>query len=298
MKLRKAVALFTTVAAVTLAPAVVSAQSNDTPALPKVIRIFREEVKQGKDAAHEKTETSFARMLAKNKYPAHSIALTLLAGPSEAWFLEAHDSFKSIEDVQSFTDKNAAVKADFANLDALDGELRANSRSMIAVLKDDLCYRPEEFMKELPHSRYMMVETMRVRPFADRRFAELAHQVIAADKTAGIEESVATYQVVAGAPSGTYLLFFPMKSMQFMDEGPARSKAMMEALGMEKAEAFYKNAAETIATSESFIMAINPRMSYVSKEFASQDPDFWTPKPAPMAKPAAKPATEKTGAGQ
>ena len=31
---------------------------------------------------------------------------------------------------------------------------------------------------------------------------------------------------------------------------------------------------------ESLLFAIDPKMSYVSKEFAAGDPEFWTPKPA------------------
>lgn len=40
-----------------------------------------------------------------------------------------------------------------------------------------------------------------------------------------------------------------------------------------------------------------PAAKVASKDFAAIDPEFWNPKPASMAKPAAKPA-EKSGAGQ
>ena len=39
---------------------------------------------------------------------------------------------------------------------------------------------------------------------------------------------------------------------------------------------------------ESTLLTINPKMSYVSKEFAAGDPDFWTPKPVRAARPARK----------
>ncbi len=45
-------------------------------------------------------------------------------------------------------------------------------------------------------------------------------------------------------------------------------------------------------TTESNIYAFNPKISYVSKEVASADPDFWTPKVKPAAKPAAAAKTE------
>jgi hypothetical protein len=89
-----------------------------------------------------------------------------------------------------------------------------------------------------------------------------------------------------------------MKSLDFMDQTPERMKAVMEKTGMEKMAAIYKGAGEIILSGETFLMAINPKMSYVSKELASQDPDFWMPKAPAAVKPAAKPADKTTGAGQ
>ena len=45
---------------------------------------------------------------------------------------------------------------------------------------------------------------------------------------------------------------------------------------------------EALLSSNSQVFAFSPKMSYVSKEFAANDPDFWTPKP-----PAPKPAEAK-----
>src|ERR1051325_3082743 len=100
MMLRPLSALWTSVLLLTGFQAV----AQDAPALPKVLRIFREEIKQGKTAAHEKTESSFVKMLNKYKYPVFSLGCDVLAGPSEAWFFEGHDSFKSIETVEGMVD--------------------------------------------------------------------------------------------------------------------------------------------------------------------------------------------------
>lgn len=278
---------------------VFQAAAQETPALPKVLRIFREEIKQGRNAAHEKSEASWSKVLGKYKYTAHSIGCDVIAGPTEAWFFEAHDSMMSIQNVVNMAEKNAAMKADFANLDGVDGELRTNSSTMIAVFRDDLSYRARQFAQELPKTRYFAMTIMRIRPFMDARFTELGKQVIAADEKANIEVPVAIYQVVSGGPSGMYLVFAPMKSMETMDEAPARSKAMMASLGMDKAAALYKNAGEVITGTQVLLLAINPKMSYVSKDMAAQDPDFWTPKPAlTSVKPAAPKPAEKPPAGQ
>src|SRR5947209_5875750 len=118
MKLRSIGTLVGSVLSVTVIQAV--AQEAQAPSLPPVLRIFREEVKQGKDTAHEKTEASYAKTFLKYKYPAYSIGCNVLAGPSEAWFFEGHDSIMSIQKVGDMVDKNAAFKSDMANLDSLD----------------------------------------------------------------------------------------------------------------------------------------------------------------------------------
>lgn len=295
MKLHTVGALCTSALFVT----VFQAMAQDAPALPPVLRIFREEIKQGKEAAHAKTETSFANMLARNKYPAHSLGCTVVAGPSEAWFFEAHDSFASIQKTQNMVEKNAALRTDFANLNSMDGELRVNSSTMIATLRPEVSYRLSQFAEGLPKTRYFSMTLMRIRPYTDMRLTELGKQVVAAYEKANSEVPVAVYQVTAGGPSGMYLLFAPMKSLETMDEAPARSKAMMTSMGVEKAAALYKNAGEIVSGTQTFLLAINPRMSYVSKEISDGDPDFWRPKASPAnAKPGASKTTVKSGAGQ
>jgi hypothetical protein len=294
MKLRTVGALCAGVFLVTVYQAV----GQDAPGLPKVLRIYREEIKQGKDSAHEKTEANFARLAAKHKLPMEFLGCNVIAGPSEAWFFEGHDSFKEIQATDDKRYNDPAIKSDLSMADSMDGELRVNATSMIAVLRDELSYRASQFAQELPKSRYFNMTIMRIRPFTDMRFAELGKQVIAADEKANIDVPTAIYQVVSGGPGGMYLLFQPMKSMETLDSVPARSAAMVQALGPEKMMALYKNAGEVFTGTQTFLLAFNPKMSYLSKEMTDQDPDFWTPKPALTAKPATKPPEKKPGGGQ
>jgi hypothetical protein len=280
---------------------VFQAGAQEAPALPKVLRIFREEVKQGRGAAHEKTEASFVKMFTKYKYPVYSIGCDVLAGPTEAWFFEAHDSFKSIQNAETMIEKNAAIKADFASLDSMDGELRTNSTTMIAVLRDELSYHASQFAQDLPKARYFSMSINRIRPSTGPRLTELVKELIAANEKAMIEVPFSTYQVVAGGPGGgvMYLVFRPMKSLETMDGNPERGKALRTAMGSDQYAAYTKGIGEIETESQSLLLAINPKMSYVSKDMAAQDPDFWTPKPAiGSAKPAAPKQAEKPPAGQ
>jgi hypothetical protein len=253
------------------------AQPPASPSTPKVLQIFREEVKPGKGAAHEKVEVGWPQAFAKANYPVHYLAMTSMAGPNEAWFLEGYDSFASIEKAEQLIDKNTTLKTELEKLSERDGELLSGMRTLITTYRDDLSYRPNVTLSQM---RYMTVTTARVRPGHDSDFVALRKIVTAAHEKANMDEHWAMYQVVSGAPAGTYLLFLPMKSMAQMDAyAEIHGKPYQDALGEENQKKVRELASTAVMTVESTLFAFNPKMSYVSKEFAAGDPDFWMTKP-------------------
>jgi hypothetical protein len=83
--------------------------------------------------------------------------------------------------------------------------------------------------------------------------------------------------------------------MKEMDEMPTRQKAMAEAMGADRLQSLMKGTGDTFVSIETNLFAVNPRMSYVSKDVEDAAPEFWRPKPA--AKPASAPKP-KEGTGQ
>jgi hypothetical protein len=84
-----------------------------------------------------------------------------------------------------------------------------------------------------------------------------------------------------------------MESLKTLDELPARGRAMMEAMGAENFGRLMKGTGDVFSTTETSLFAVNPQMSYVSKEVEDTDPDFWRPKAAKS--PAENKPKEKTG---
>jgi hypothetical protein len=64
--------------------------------------------------------------------------------------------------------------------------------------------------------------------------------------------------------------------------------------GGRKFEGLEREFADFNVFEESRLMAINPRISYVSKETIAGAPDFWAPRPKPVAPKKGAPA-KKTG---
>jgi len=151
-------------------------------------------------------------------------------------------------------------------------------------------------MESLPKARYFNVLTIRIHFEHDLEFAELGKIALEAAAKSESNQPVAVYQVVSGMPAGTYLLMEPAASLDTLDQAAARGRALVQAMGESGFRKFAKGASEVISTEESTLFTIDPRMSYVSKEFAAQDPAFWNPKPvkpAHKAKSGEKPAASK-----
>lgn len=260
---------------------------------PKVLHIQREDIKEGKGPAHAKSEERFVRAVTgtKKKFPVNFLGLASVTGPSQVWFVEGHNSFVSLADTMAFEDETP----EFATLDAADAEYRTGSRSVIAVYRPDLSYRGTQLAETLPKARFFNVITIRIRFDHDLEFAEVAKNAIEAATKAESDQPVAVYQVASGMPAGTYMLMEPAASLKTLDEAPARSRALMQAMGESGFKKFLKSAGEVIVNEESLLFAIDPKMSYVSKEFAAVDPDFWNPKPARTGTKA-KPAQKTTAA--
>jgi hypothetical protein len=251
--------------------------------VPKVLMVVREQIKEGREAAHAKAEEAWPRIFSKGNVTTHYVGMTAESGPSEAWFLEPYDSFGGMEKARGEIEQSP-LAADLEVANVQDGELRTGSRTLLAVYRGDLSFHPAEAMSSLPKCRHMGVTVLRIKYGHDADLAQIAKLLIDGDEKSNSDQPVLTYQAISGGPSGTYLIFSPMDSLAHMDAAPARLAAARQAMGERNRQRLDALAPEVVQSSESLLFAFNPRMSYVSKEFAAGDPEFWNPKPA-SAKP-------------
>jgi len=268
------------------APAQIQEQG-ESPA-PRVLMIIREQIKEGREAAHEQAEEAWPRIFRKgNVKNNYYLGMASESGPAEAWFLEPYDSFGAMEKQRAEIMRNLA--ADLGPANVVDGDLRTGSRNMLALFRGDLSYRAADAMAALPKCRFMSVTVLHIKYGHDNELAQLAHLLIDGDEKSGNNQPVLAYQVSSGAASGTYFLFAPMDSLARLDESADRSAAARQAMGERNRQHFDSLAPEVIQSTENLLFSLNPHMSYVSDEFASKDPGFWNPEPKAAAKPKRKP---------
>jgi hypothetical protein len=265
------------------------AQTPMPPGPPKVLQIFREEVKPGKGPAHQKWETGWPKAFAKANWPTNYLAMTSVTGPSEAWFLTGYESFAAWQKDRENMDKSP-LKSEDERLTQGDGEFLSGHRSIVAAHREDLSSKTAV---SIPKMRYFRVITFRIRPGHDSDFVDASKIIKAAYEKANVDLPWAVYQVSSGMLTPTYLVFLPMKSLDEIDSAMARFKTIQEAEGEENQKKLLKLASDGYLTTDSNIFAFEPKMSYPSKEFTAADPEFWAPKPKPAAKKeAAKPVSK------
>jgi hypothetical protein len=269
-------------------PLAAQTQEQAPPSPPNVLYVVREQVKEGREAAHVIAEEAWPRIFRKGNVASYYVGMTSETGPSEAWFLEPYESFGGMEK-QRGEILRSPLAADLEKANVVDGDLRTGSRNLLAVYRGDLSFHPAEAMSAMPKCRHMAVTVLHIKYGHDPDLVQLAKLLIDGDEKSNSNQPLLAYQVVSGGPSGTYLLFSPMVSLASMDTAPARMAASRQAMGERNQKRFDTLAPEVVQSVDNLLFAFEPRMSYVSKDFAAADPDFWNPPPKPPAKSKSRP---------
>jgi hypothetical protein len=275
-----------------------AAAQTGPPGPPPVLQIVREDIKTGMMEAHSKEANAVVRIWAKAKSPHHRLALVPVAGnENEVTYFWGFDSMAAFGKAQQDLAKiGETYKADFDRTRHKGEDYHSAQRDMVARLRPDLSYNNGP--ADIVHSRFMRVETIRVRPGHANEFEEARKIINAAHGKAKVDEQMAVYQVMGGAQAGTYIVVIPWKSLAEADgvSPPPHGKAYQDALGESGAKKVASLSSDSIVFNDLSIYAFNPQLSYVSKEWVDADPGYWTlksPPPAAATKKSPAKAEEK-----
>lgn len=267
------------VVSVVVALGVVGHAQQPTPP-PKVLLIAEENVKVGKGPAHEKLETNWARAWATAKWPRAVLAMTTIAGPSQAWFISPYDSMAAMETAARDEAKHP-FSAQNDSFIAQDADNVSSVRMLVATYREDLSYLPAN-APPVPKLRYFDVEIFQTRPGHTAEFIESRKLNKAAHERASMADSLVIYAITAGAPNGTFIRFRGVQSLGDEDryDQAHAGKAFQDAAASTQKRMDELTAA-SVANIQHVIFEFDPKMTFMPKEFTSVDPDFWTPKPKP-----------------
>ena len=260
---------------------------------PPYLQIFREEVKVGRAGVHVQTEAGWPRAFAKAKIRNNYIAMTTTYGPTEAWFFEGHGSVAEIEAVNKAIEAAPGLRQELDRLSQADAANINGLSALLARYLPDASNAPDINPAEM---RVWEITIFRVRPGKEGSFYEGAKLYQSVVQQAKVDAPWATYEVMAGMPGPTYLVFVPHKTLAEIDPATGVGAAIQKAMNEETMKKFGA-LSEGFTSVENLVFTPSPEMSYPPAEWVAQDAEYWGRKATATAKaatpsaqaPAAKP---------
>jgi hypothetical protein len=200
---------------------------------------------------------------------------------------EYFDPFDSFEQMDTAVADWPRMYAAHPELGRAQEELRslvASERTIVAVRRDDLGYRPPSI--DFSKARYLRVLEVRLNPGHENDFVEAFRILGTAYEKIKANTPWVVYQVNVGLPSPAFLVFMPLRELKQNDDLLNWRRNLREAEGEDAAHQMEQIAREAYAGTESNLYVISPNMSHVSKDFADGDPAFWSPKSSATTKRA------------
>ena len=259
-----------------------SAQGALPTSQPNYLTIVREEVKLGRAADHERIEAGWPAAYEKAKSPDYYLAYVSTTGRNEAWYVTPYESHQAMGDSMKRDSDDAALAAELRRLQRADADVLNNVTIIQAMARKDLSVGA---FPDIAKTRFVEITIFRVRPGHEREFEEAAKAYGAAAKRSAPTASFRIYQVMAGVPGPTFLVFSSTQSFGDFDRAMQDDMAIMKGASPDELKTLEKVSAEALVNVENQRFRIDPVMSYVPKETRAADPAFWMPKKPAPAKP-------------
>lgn len=242
---------------------------------PKFLHIYREVLKTGRAADHAKWEAGWPAAFEKAKSKYHYVAISSLTGPQEVWYLSPFANQAAYGEMLA-SEGDPVLGPELERLAKGDAEFVEELTGMQAVAMPDLSHGPFPDMSKV---RFYEVATFRVRPgHQDAWFAATAAYKAAVARSAPAA-AWRTYDVVAGAPGGTFLVFSTVGSFAEFDRMMAEGEATWKGMTPEEAATLGKFMKEGLLSVVTQRFRVEPAMSYVDAAAKAKDPAFWGRKP-------------------
>jgi hypothetical protein len=241
-------------------------------------------VKVGRTAEHARNEAGWPAAFGRANSPDYYLAMTSITGMPEAWYIFPSASNAAYGESMMRYDKDAAMTAELERLSRADAELINSSRTIQAIARPELSMGS---FPDLTKQRFWEISIARVRPGHEAEFDAAAKAYGSAAQRAAPTTQFRVYQVIAGMPTPTYIIFSSLSTFAQFDQMFANSMKTMQALNDSEQTVMRKWATDAALSWETNRFRLDPKQSYVSRETRATDPTFWGTMPA-GTRPAAR----------
>jgi hypothetical protein len=253
---------------------------------PKLLLLVYQQYKLDKTAERNKLEASIARACGNLNVPNMWIDLETITGPAGALFFDPFDSFEHVEKALGEWGKIYATHPDMGRTQEELRTFVTSERTIIATRRDDLGFQAQSI--DLSKARFLRVLEVRVNPGHEAEFTEAFKMLGSAYEKIRADTPWVVYQVNVGMQVPTFLVFVPMRALKQNDDLLNWRPTLRRAEGEEGAKRMEQIARDAYSQTESNLYVISPETSHVSKEFASGDAAFWSPKPSATIVPRSR----------
>ena len=215
-----------------------SAQGDDFPTVagapPKLLLLVHQEFRFGKAAERRKIEVAISRACDQFAVPNSWIDLESVSGQTEALFFDPFDSFEQTETAFVEWGRVFAARPELARMQEELQGLVTGERTIIAVRRDDLGYRPQSI--DFSKARFMRILEVRLNLGHENDFVEAFRTLSHAYETIKANTPWVVYQVNVGMPSPTFIVFLPMRALKQNDDMLDWRHSLREVEGEEAAQ--------------------------------------------------------------
>ena len=246
-----------------------------------------EEVAPGQTSAHLDNLAAQLAVYRHAGWPLHSIALDSIAGPgNEFVILVGFETFHAMDQTNvDFADSPKDLTR-YQQLTNEEDAMLESHRGLVGVYRPDLSYQVDH--NAMAHARVVFMNEQIVRAGQSDEYESDMKFVVQAFSDAHTKINEYVYQIVAGAPPGTYIRIEPLRGLGDWDDWPNQMKNTMESLDDAGRKRFLElgkdYTVETPAAAHALgdspatrLYNIHPELSSVTDSFAAKDPAFWRP---------------------
>lgn len=267
-------------------PAVLSGQGQGLPtSQPSLVTIIREAVKPGRTAEHARIESGWPAAFGRVSSPDYYLAMVSITGEPQAWYIIPSASNAAYGEQMKRYDNDPATTAELDRLSRADAEVLDGTRTIQAIARPDLSLGA---FPDLAKQRFWEISIARVRPGHEADFDAAAKAYGAAAQRAAPNTSYRVYQVLAGMPTPTYIIFSSVANYADFDQMFADGMKTMQGATATEQATLQKYSTDAAVSWETNRFRLDPKQSYVSRETRATDPAFWGAMPA-----TARPATRR-----
>ncbi len=212
--------------------------------------------------------------LREGEVAVHYIALQSITGPPEVWYVSPLANQAAYAEMMEAEQKDPALAAETERLAKGDAQFLAEQTALQAVA-----------MPDLSHGAFPVIGKMRYYEITRSAFGRATRtpgwpppRPTRPPRPARPRRDWRTYDVVAGAPGGTYILFSSVGAFAEFDKMMAEGEAAMKGATPDEMAVLGNFMKESVLNVTTNRYRLDPGQSYVNAETKAHDPAFWNPK--------------------